>query len=64
MEAGFVAVEIKQARRVATVDAKGLRGLANLLDRPMLGGLLISRDPEVRDLGNGVWAVPPAWILG
>jgi hypothetical protein len=38
--------------------------LANLLDRPMLGGLLISRDPEVRDLGNGVWAVPPAWILG
>lgn len=63
MEQGFVAVEIKQAERVESVDARSLRHLDALLDRPVLGCLVISRDPRVRELGSGIWAVPAPWLL-
>lgn len=63
-EDGFVAFEIKQAARVADTDARHLRGLADFLDRPLLGRVLLSMDPDARVLAEGVVAVPVAWALG
>jgi predicted AAA+ superfamily ATPase len=61
---GFVAIEVKQTEHVAASDARGLRGLAELLDKPVLAGLVLSQDREVRLLEPGVLAVPVAWALG
>ena len=62
-EKGFIAFEIKQSRHVADADARGLRGLEEILDRPLLGSFLLSMDPEVRPLAGGVLAMPAAWAL-
>jgi predicted AAA+ superfamily ATPase len=63
-EDGFVAVEIKAARHTAAADARAFAGLAELLDKPLLGALVLSLDPQVRRLAQGVLAVPIAWALG
>jgi uncharacterized protein len=60
---GFVACEIKQSRRVTDADARGLRGLEEILDRPLLGSFLLSMDPDVRRLAGDVLAMPAAWAL-
>lgn len=61
---GFVAVEIKRARQLGAADARALRGLEPLLDKPLLAALVLSNDPGARDLGGGVLALPIAWALG
>jgi predicted AAA+ superfamily ATPase len=63
LEAGFVAFEIKEARRVANTDSRSLRNLAELLDKPLLGAFLLSQDPDARILPDGVLALPVAWAL-
>ena len=62
-EEGFVGVEIKASRRVSGADARTLRGLDLLLDKPLLGAVVVSQDLEVRYLAPGVLAVPAAWFL-
>jgi uncharacterized protein len=64
MEKGFVAFEIKQSARVSNANARHLRGLADFLDRPLLASLLLSLDPDARQLGDSVIAAPAAWVLG
>jgi uncharacterized protein len=64
LEEGFVAVEIKQSQHVSQADAKALRGLESFLDRPLLAGLLVSNDPEIRVYPGAGTAVPAAWLLG
>lgn len=61
---GFVAIEIKQTRKVARVDARHLRSLGQLLDRPLLAALVVSQDPVIQDLGDDIMGVPAAWLLG
>jgi len=63
-DGGFVAFEIKHASRVADPDARHLRGLAEFLDRPLLASVLLSMDPDARQLSGGVIAAPVAWVLG
>jgi predicted AAA+ superfamily ATPase len=63
LEGGFVAIEVKQTRRVARTDGRHLLGLAELLDRPVLGAFVVSEDPAVRMLAPGVRALPAAWVL-
>jgi len=63
-EAGFTAVEVKASDRVSSQDARHLRNLSALLDKPLLNALVLSMDREVRELGNGILAVPAAWVLG
>ncbi|MFH0902838.1 MAG: ATP-binding protein [Pseudomonadota bacterium] len=64
IEGGFVAFEIKHASRVSIADARHLRGLADFLDRPLLGCVLLSLDPDARLLAEGIVATPAAWALG
>lgn len=64
LETGFVAIEIKLADHVADTDARHLRGLEDLLDKPLLGALLLSMDRDARRLSGPVLALPAAWVLG
>ena len=64
MEEGFVPVEIKIADRVYAADARHLRGLDGVLDRPVLHSLILSNDHQIKELGPGVTALPVGWALG
>jgi len=63
-EDGFVAVEIKAGSHVSAADARHLRGLESLLDKPLLKALVLSRDRDARVLESGALALPAAWALG
>ena len=43
-EDGFIAVEVKQTARISSADFRHLRGLEDLLDKPLLLGLVVSND--------------------
>lgn len=58
---GYIAVEIKQARRVAPPDARAFRGLEAILDKPLLAGLVLSQDPTPRQLEAD--GLPPTWAM-
>lgn len=63
-EQGFLPVEIKMTDRVSSADARHLRRLDTILDKPILGSLVLSNDPHIRDLGEGITALPVGWALG
>ena len=63
-ENGFVPIEIKMAERISFTDARHLRKLDEILDKPILQGLVLSNDPRIHDLGNGIVALPVGWALG
>ncbi len=60
---GFVPIEIKMAERVAPADARHLRNLDSILDKPVLHALVLSNDGRIQELGKGITAVPVAWAL-
>jgi predicted AAA+ superfamily ATPase len=61
--AGFYAIEVKQSRLVHASDARHLKGLPDLLDKPLLHAFLISNDPTVKPFGEGLTAIPAAALL-
>ena len=63
LEEGFVAVEIKLTERVATRDARHLRHLDTVLDKPVLHALVLSNDGRIHTLGAGITALPAAWFV-
>jgi predicted AAA+ superfamily ATPase len=62
-ESGFVAFEIKHSTRVSSADTRTLRDLGSLLDKPLLRGVVLSQDREIRTLAPNVLALPVAWFL-
>ncbi len=64
LEDGFVPIQIKKAVRVAPADARSLRDLSELLDKPVLHSFVLSLDRDARELVPGVHALPVAWSLG
>ena len=63
-ETGFHPVEIKMTERVSSADARHLRRLDTILDKPILGSLVLSNDPHSKDLGEDITALPVGWALG
>ena len=63
-ESGYVPVEVKYKDRVSHRDARHLRRLDEILDKPVLQALVLSNDPHIRDLGDGVMGIPAGWALG
>lgn len=64
-EDGYVAIEVKRAGRVHPVDFKHMRGLDDILDKPLELALVVSSDPDPRPMDRDdprFWAVP-AWSL-
>jgi len=64
LETGFVPIEIKQTARASASDARHLKHLEDILDKPVLHALLVSNDPQICALGDGITAVPAPWLLG
>lgn len=67
LDQGYIAMEAKLVERVTDSDARHLRGLSEILDKPLLAGLVVSQDPSARRLVPGarnepIWAIP-AWRL-
>ena len=62
-ESSFVPIEIKSRDRVSHTDARHLRRLEEVLDKPVLQSLVLSNDPRIRDLGDGVLGLPVGWAL-
>jgi uncharacterized protein len=62
-EQGFYAIEIKQSRSVREGDARHLKGLSALLDKPLLHAFLVSHDPELKQFGNHLTAIPAPALL-
>lgn len=62
-ESGYVPIEIKYKDRVSHKDARHLRRLEEILDKPVLQALVLSGDPHIRDLGDGVMGIPAGWAL-
>ena len=64
LEDGYVPLEIKLTERVSARDARHLRRLEGVLDKPVLHALVLSNDAQIQHLADGITAVPVAWSLG
>jgi predicted AAA+ superfamily ATPase len=63
-EKGFIVFEIKLSQHVNSTDARHLKGLELILNKPVLWAFVISNDPQVKELIDGVIAIPAALFLG
>lgn len=61
---GYYAIEIKNTRHVHPTDGRNLNGLDDLLDKQVLQKIVLSKDPQVKNLGKGIIAIPAALFLG
>lgn len=61
---GYYAFEIKQSSHVTQTDARHLKKVAALLDRPLLHAFVLSNDPVTRPLTPDITAVSAPMFLG
>ncbi len=62
-EKGYYAIEVKMTVNAGNSDSRHLTGLAELLDKPLLGSFVLSNDPKVKNLGENITAIPAAMFL-
>jgi predicted AAA+ superfamily ATPase len=62
-ERGYIPIEIKITSRVGKSDAKHFSGLSAILDKPILKAFILSLDPSIYYVNDGVMAVPAAMFL-
>jgi predicted AAA+ superfamily ATPase len=62
-EKGYYAIEVKMAGRISEVDARHLKGLGPILDKPLLFSFLLSNDPVIRNISENILALPSAMFL-
>jgi len=62
-EAGYISIEIKSSKTVRKVDAKHLKNLDDILDKPVLHKFVVSNDLNIKDLGDGILAIPAVKFL-
>lgn len=62
-ESGYIAIEIKKSKAIRTVDAKHLKNLEDILDKPILHKIVLSNDINFQDLGEGAIAIPAVKFL-
>ena len=64
LENGYIAVEIKKSKNVSASDARHLRKLEAILDKPLLHSLVVSNDPRIQSWDDGkITAVPVGWLF-
>lgn len=61
---GYYAFEIKMAEHVTQTDARHLRNLETILDKPLLHGFLLSNDNETHCFSDSITALNAAYLLG
>ena len=64
IEKGYYAFEIKQAEHVQDSDARHLKNLSAILDKPLLHGFVLSNDVQTRTIAPDITAVHVAQMLG
>jgi len=62
-EKGYYAIEIKMTSRASDGDARHLKGLELILDKPLLYSFLLSNDPVVRNISENILVIPAAMFL-
>lgn len=62
-EQGYIAIEVKMSKTVRSVDAKHLKGLDEILDKPVLHKFVLSNDLSTKDLGEGATAISAVQFL-
>lgn len=62
-EVGYIAIEIEKSKAVRPVDAKHLRDLEDILDKPILHKIVISNDLNMKKLGEDIRAIPAVKFL-
>lgn len=60
----YYAFEIKMAEKISQTDIRHLRGLNEILDKPVKKAFLLSNDKETRSFENNILAVNVAMFLG
>ena len=63
LEAGYIAIEIKQSSRVRATDGRHLRKLDEILDKPILHRFLVSNDLDNRVFEDGIEAISTLQFL-
>ena len=48
---------------VTSQDGRHLRGLQDILDKPVIKSFVLSNDDNIRDLGENILALPSAFFL-
>ena len=61
---GYFAFEIKMTEHVSATDARHLRDLETILDKPLLHAYLLSNDNETHHFTESITAVSAAYFLG
>lgn len=62
-EDGYIAIEIKKSNNIRQTDGRNLRGLEEILDKPVLKKIILSNDLETKEFDNGVMAIPAVQFL-
>ena len=62
-EKGYYAIEIKMSDRVGSQEARHLRGLTDILDKPVLQSFVLSNDDNISKFHGNVLAMPAALFL-
>jgi len=60
----YLAFEIKMTQRISKADAKNLRGLDKILNKPLKRAYILSNDPETKYFEDRTVAVNAAMYLG
>lgn len=63
LEKGYIAIEIKQATHISQTDARHLRNLDEILDKPIIASFVLSNDNQVKELGANIKAMHAAHFL-
>ena len=63
LENGYIALEIKMSQRVSSDDARHLKGLDALLDKPLIHSFVLSNDMDIKQLSEGITAMPAVMFL-
>jgi predicted AAA+ superfamily ATPase len=62
-EYGYIAIEIKQSQNINHTDARHLKNLQDILDKPLLQSFILSNDNRVNDIADNIISMPAAMFL-
>jgi predicted AAA+ superfamily ATPase len=63
-ENGFIGIEVKKSMQAGNADFRHLRGIEEILPKPLIAGFVLSNDPTIRAFGKNLYALPAWWFLG
>ncbi len=63
LEDAYIAIEIKMTNNIRTQDARHLKNLEEILDKPVLQSFVLSNDIHIKKLADKIWAIPAAMFL-